>query len=80
MPDAGDEGVVVVGVADGSEAADKGLETGDVILKVDNRDVSTPEDVARIISEVTQAKRAKVLLFVKSSKGQHFVALDLDAA
>ena len=80
VPDAGDEGVVVVGVADGSEAADKGLETGDVILKVDNRDVSTPEDVARIISEVTQAKRAKVLLFVKSSKGQHFVALDLDAA
>jgi serine protease Do len=77
VPDAGSEGVVVTDVLDGSEAAEKGLEAGDVILQVDNRSVNSPDDVAKIIAEVTKAERSKVLFFVRSEQGQRFIPLEL---
>ena len=46
FPGAGDEGVVITEVDPSSDAADKGLKPGDVILQVAGVTVSDPADVA----------------------------------
>ena len=46
FPGAGDEGVVITEVDPSSDAADKGLKPGDVILQVAGVSVSDPSDVA----------------------------------
>ena len=42
---AGDKGVAIVGVDPNGTAAEQGLATGNVILDVSGKPVSTPEDV-----------------------------------
>jgi len=78
VPGAAEKGVVVVGVEDGSEAAAKGLQVGDVILEVAGRPVSEPSDVTAGIEEVTGKQRKAVLLRVQSGERQRFVALSLN--
>ena len=46
FPGAGEEGVVITDVDPASDAADKGLKPGDVILQVAGVNVSEPSDVA----------------------------------
>jgi serine protease Do len=49
LPDA--RGALVVGVNEGTPGADGGLEHGDVILKVDGRDVGTTRDLIDYVSD-----------------------------
>lgn len=46
-----EKGVVVTEVAPGSPAAKAGLERGDVILQVDEQEVSKPRDVLRRLEQ-----------------------------
>ena len=56
-------------------AAEHGFATGDVILEVAGKTVSTPGDVRKAIASVrTQGKRT-VLMRVKKGDGTRFVAL-----
>lgn len=80
VPGAGKDGVVVVNVEDGSEAAAKGLQVGDTILEVGGKAVSTPEDVDGGIQEAADAERKAVLLRVQNGDRQRFVALALKKA
>ena len=48
---AGSEGVVVTGVDSSGVAADHGFSTGDVILEVAGKSVSTPADVRKMIAQ-----------------------------
>jgi serine protease Do len=74
---AGDKGVVVTGVDSSGVAASQGFSTGDVILDVAGKSVSTPEQVRNEIASVrSQGKRA-VLVRVKSGSNTHFVALPI---
>jgi serine protease Do len=74
---AGAEGVVITGVDSGGVAADQGLSTGDVILEVAGKSVSTPTDVREVITTAqTQGKRT-VLVRVKKGDNTRFVALPL---
>ncbi len=74
---AGGEGVVVTGVESGGVAADHGLSTGDVILEVAGKSVSTPTDVRDgVASARTEGKRS-VLVRVKKGDNTRFVALPL---
>ena len=50
MAGAGSEGVVVTGVDSYGVAADHGFTTGDVILDVAGKSVSTPADVRKVIA------------------------------
>ena len=68
-------GVLVSGVDPNSEAASKGLKTGDVIKRVGNRQVRLPSDVSRAVAEAKQAGRETVLVLVAAQQGEHFVAL-----
>ncbi len=84
VPGAGDEGVVITEVAPDSDAADKGLKAGDVILQVAGETVSEPGDVAKGVKKAMDKAKDKdkvnVLVQVKTGDQTRFVALSLKKA
>jgi serine protease Do len=85
FPGAGDEGVVITEVDPASDAADKGLKPGDVILQVAGVTVSEPSDVAAGVKKAldgakTEKDTVKVLMQVKSGDQMRFVAISLKKA
>ncbi len=71
------QGVLITKVDPDSDAADKGLEPGDVVISVGNKAVRTPQDIQRGVSEAHSAGRKSVLLLVASANGSRFVAVDI---
>lgn len=71
------QGVLVVAVADMSEAAEKGFLVGDVIMEINQQAVSTPEDAASVIEKAGKGGRNSVLLLVNREGDVRFVALRL---
>ncbi len=67
------EGVVVVNVADGSAAQQKGLQRGDVITEVDRVPVHSAEDFKAAIDKIGPEKG--VLLYVQRGGTSTFVVL-----
>jgi serine protease Do len=85
IPGAGEEGVVITEVNPSSDAADKGLKPGDIILQVAGVDVSKPGDVAEGIKKAIDSAKdgkdaVKVLMQVKTGDQTRFVALSLKKA
>ncbi|HZP70612.1 MAG TPA: Do family serine endopeptidase [Pseudolabrys sp.] len=74
---AGGEGVVVTGVDSSSVAADHGFATGDIILEIAGKSVSTPTDVRSIITAARTEGKRTVLVRVKKGDNTRFVALPL---
>lgn len=72
---AGEEGVAIVGVEPGGQAASKGLKEGDVILEVGGKSVSRPADVAAGVDAARKDGKKAVLMKVKSAEGSRFVAV-----
>jgi serine protease Do len=72
---AGSEGVVVTGIESSGIAADHGFSTGDVILEVAGKSVSTPADVRKLIASVRTEGKRTVLVRVKKGDNTRFVAL-----
>jgi serine protease Do len=70
----GGEGVVVTQVDPNGTASDQ-FQTGDVILDVNGKAVSTPADVRKAVSEAQSDGKRSVLMRVKSGQGTHFVAV-----
>ena len=73
----GNEGVVVTAVDPSGVAADHGFSTGDVILEVAGKQVSTPADVRKEIASARSGKKHAVLMRVKSGDNTKFVALPI---
>ena len=75
-------GVLITKVDPASDAADKGLSPGDVVMKVGSRVVKTPADVQAGVAEATKGGRKSVLLLVASAGGgnSRFVAVDLGSS
>jgi S1-C subfamily serine protease len=71
-------GVLVDGVAAGTDAFDRGLAPGDVILRVEDTDVGSPKEVqAAVDAARTQHKAfvlALVLAKVQQSPGPRWMA------
>ena len=65
-------GVMVTEVTPGSNAAERGLKAGDVILEVAGAEVHSPADVREALNANT---RKRVLMLVKTGDGQRFLAL-----
>jgi serine protease Do len=63
-------GVVITRVDPDSNAAEKGLEAGDVVLRVNNRNVTSPADLQSAVAEARRAGRKSVLLLVAKAQGQ----------
>jgi serine protease Do len=75
---AGDQGVVVMGVEPNGPAAGHGLQTGDVILAIGGKQVSSAADVREALIAARKDGRHDVLLRVKTADAAaHFVAVPL---
>jgi serine protease Do len=72
------DGVVITKVDPNSDAADKGIQPGDVVVSVANRPVHTPQEMKSRIADAKAAGRTAVLVLVTGQNGQRFVALKLD--
>ena len=72
------KGVIVTGVDSGSEAADKRLSAGDVIVEVAQEAVSSAADIKKRLEQLKKDGKKSVLLLVANGDGElRFVALSV---
>lgn len=64
------QAVVIAAVDPSSDAAQKGLRRGDIILSANNKQVKTPEELDAIIADIQSSGREAVLLQVQRRGGQ----------
>lgn len=72
--------VVVTAVDEEADAAEKGIRPGDVILKVNDTDVASPAEVAKVLARAKSDKRSSVLLLIENEDGQRFVPVKVASA
>jgi serine protease Do len=70
-------GVLVTRVDPDSDAADKGIQPGDVVISIGNRPVHTPQDIKAQIDGAQKTGRKSILMLVDGNTGQRFVALKI---
>ena len=72
-------GAIITKVDPDSDAADKGLQPGDVVLKVGSKPVRSPADFQSGVAEAKKGGRSSVLLLVQRNQGgTAFVAIDVE--
>ena len=71
------EGVAIADVEQSSDAAQKGLKKGDVILEVGGAPVTSAADVTAAVKKAHEMGRKAVLLRVKTADQSRFVAVQL---
>jgi serine protease Do len=71
------DGVTVQSVDQSSEAAEKGIRPGDIVLKISGRDVKTPTDIVDGVAAAKKADKSSVLLLLRAQDQQRFVALSI---
>ncbi|HEY1943623.1 MAG TPA: Do family serine endopeptidase [Roseiarcus sp.] len=76
----GQDGVTVVSVDPDSVAADRGLQSGDVIIEAGGKPVSRPGDISQAIDAAKSDGHKSVLLRVKSGDAVRFLALPAQSA
>jgi serine protease Do len=74
----GATGLAVRAVEEGSEAATKGLQEGDVIAEAGQQPVATVTDLEDRLDEVREAGRKSLLLLVRRGGEPRFVALSVE--
>lgn len=76
-PADGGKGLAIVDVDPESEAADKGLKSGETITSVNNQEVSSTSDVQKVLDQAKKDGRTRALFQVESENGSRFVALPI---
>ncbi|MEI9995665.1 MAG: Do family serine endopeptidase [Rhizomicrobium sp.] len=71
------DGVLVTRVDPDSDAGDKGIQPGDVVLSVANKPVHSPKDMLAQIAAARSAGHHSILLLVATQGGTRFVAVDV---
>ncbi|MAY60940.1 MAG: serine peptidase [Rhizobiales bacterium] len=71
-------GLVITDVAPGSAASDRGLRAGDVILSVNNQEVTDAKQMVSIIDKAAKDGRKAALFQVENDSRSRFVALPID--
>jgi serine protease Do len=77
---AGADGVVVTRVDPDGAAAGQGVKTGDVILDIAGKAVTSPNDVSTALATAQKDGKKSVLLRVKSGEATRFLALPVGRA
>jgi len=72
------EGVIVVDIEEGSEAAEKEIRPGDQILEVQLKPVATVSDVKATLKDIQGTDRKSVLMLIKRGLNSRFVALSTE--
>jgi len=71
-------GAVVTAVDPNSDAAERGLQRGDLISSVNNRAVTTAAQVIAAVEEARRAGRTSVVLLVRRGRGaEQFIGVDI---
>jgi serine protease Do len=70
---AGGEGVVITEVQPNGPAAERGMQSGDVILDVGGKKVSTPADVRDAIDAARKDNKSNVLVRMKRENNSRFI-------
>jgi serine protease Do len=73
----GDEGVAVTEVDPDSDAAEKGIRAGDILLQIGGESITDPDDVAEGLKKAKELGRQAVMLSVKSQNQTRYVAVQL---
>ena len=74
----GSRGVIISAVDPGSDAAEKGLRPGFLIMSVNQQPVTSPAEVAAAVAAARRANRQSVLLLVKPPTApEAFVGIDI---
>ena len=74
------KGAVVARVAPGSVAEKSGIQPGDVIVKVGDKSVTSPDDAVAKIHAAEAGKKQAVALLVMRRGTTYYLALPLDKA
>ena len=69
------DGVAIEDVDSDSDAAEKGLRQGDVIVEVNSRKVSKPSDIDDQVREARKRGRSAVLMVIRRNGQRRFVAV-----
>lgn len=72
------EGVAIAEVDPNSDAAEKGLKAGDVILEAGGKSVSSPEDVLAALKKMKKLGRTAVLLHIKTGDQKRLVPIQIN--
>jgi serine protease Do len=72
------QGVLITKVDPDSDAADKGLQPGIVVISVGNKTVHTPQDIEKSVAAAHSSGRKSVLLLVLAEGTSQFVAVNID--
>ncbi len=75
--DSGQNGVVITEVTINSSAAERGLKAGDVIVKVQQGEVTSPSDVQKQFDSEGNENRRSVLMLIQRQDGRQWVPLPL---
>ena len=74
------KGVVVTAVSPGGAAAARGLKPGDVVLEVQQQEVSSPADVVARLDAVRREGRPSVLMLIQRGNVMNWVPLPLSGS
>jgi len=69
------KGVIVTKVEPGSQAAEKGVSVGDVVVEINQQKADTPKEATDIIHKAESGGRSSVLLLLSRGGDVRFVAL-----
>ena len=69
------KGLVVTDVDPDSNAADRGIQPGDVITSINSNEVNTTDDVSKAMADAAKAGRKAVLMQITRDDSNRFVAL-----
>jgi serine protease Do len=72
---AGNEGVVITEVDPNGPAAERGVQSGDVILEVGGQKVANPGDVREAMSAARKENKSNVLVRLKRENNSRFITL-----
>ncbi len=72
---AGTEGLVVTKVEGGSDAAEKGLSQGDIVVAIGNQPVKSVADVSKAVADAKAQNRKTVLILVEENGVRRYLAI-----
>jgi serine protease Do len=73
----GQKGVIITDVSPNTPAADRGLKPGDVIMEVQQGEVTSPSDVQKQVDAARKSDRKFVLMLIQREGGVQYVPLPL---
>jgi len=74
------KGVVITDVAPNTPAAERGLKPGDVIMEVQQAEVTAPSDIQKQVDAARKADRKNVLMLIQREGGVQYVPLSVTKA